>query len=167
MPSNKATTNAPARRSILAMSFNVIFERLTPASKDVLAAARAEAIEAGHPFVGVEHLLLGLLHEDDSEVTHLFAAMGVDPVRLSQEARAALVQRHANQDLSTNPPLTPDVSLVLQLSAAEADERRTGAIDPQHLVLGLIAARRGAVRDIFASSKISLEHARHCVVDLS
>jgi ATP-dependent Clp protease ATP-binding subunit ClpC len=148
------------------MSFDVIFERLAPESRDVLAAARVEAIEAGNNFVGTEHLLLGLLNEDDSVVKQLFVALGVDPARISQDARAVLVPRHASQELSTNPPLTPHVALVLQLSAAEADQQRAVAIEPRHLVLGLIAARRGVAHDIFSSSTISLERARDYVANL-
>jgi len=59
---------------------------LTPPCRRALQFAREEAARLRHDNVGPEHLLLGLLHEPDSEATQVLLGLGLDLERLREEA---------------------------------------------------------------------------------
>lgn len=56
----------------------------------VLALARDESIRLGHDYVGTEHLLIGLVREDDGAAAHVLAALGVDVARARTETLRVL-----------------------------------------------------------------------------
>jgi len=57
---------------------------------EILAAARAEAAALGHPYVGTEHLLLGLLANPQPVLAMLLQHRGLSAERLAEETRAVL-----------------------------------------------------------------------------
>lgn len=51
---------------------------LSPRTKSVIEFARAEAKKLNHNYVGTEHLLLGLLREEDGVAAHVLMNLGVE-----------------------------------------------------------------------------------------
>jgi ATP-dependent Clp protease ATP-binding subunit ClpA len=49
----------------------------TPRLKKVLALAKREAEHMGHDYVGVDHLLLGIIREGESTAFHILGKQGV------------------------------------------------------------------------------------------
>jgi ATP-dependent Clp protease ATP-binding subunit ClpA len=62
--------------------------RFARGSKKVLELSLREAINLGHNYIGTEHVLLGLVRQDDVIVRETLAAAGVDTARL----RAAVAE---------------------------------------------------------------------------
>ena len=54
-----------------------MFERFTDRARRVVVAAQEEARMLGHNHIGSEHLLLGLLHEQDGTAAQVLAAAGI------------------------------------------------------------------------------------------
>ncbi|MCC8249967.1 Clp protease N-terminal domain-containing protein [Saccharothrix luteola] len=73
----------------------------TPGAKRALASAVRESLALGHRHVGTEHLLLGVLAEDEGVALDVLARCGVDPGEVRDRAFAAL----AGIDLSPAPRL--------------------------------------------------------------
>ncbi len=147
------------------LPFSLIFEQLTPESKEALSAARAAALELGYNFLGPEHLLLGLLCDNESKAARFFAALGCDVVKLREGARAALLP---SQEAAWPPgakfPIAPHVATALQLAAAEAHQHQEVLIAPQYLALGLLRVSAGMSETIFSSFHIDLGVARSVAV---
>jgi ATP-dependent Clp protease ATP-binding subunit ClpA len=57
----------------------------TPQGKKVLQLSLREAIALGHGYVGTEHILLGLIREDEGAARRVLDGLGVDPNRIRQE----------------------------------------------------------------------------------
>ena len=57
----------------------------TPKTKKVLAMSFREGISTGHSFIGIEHLLLGILKESESIAVRVLVNLGIDPHGLSVE----------------------------------------------------------------------------------
>jgi ATP-dependent Clp protease ATP-binding subunit ClpC len=57
----------------------------TPRAKRVLETAKKEADALGHTYIGTEHLLLGLLQEQDGLATQLFKHFNLDAEKMRQE----------------------------------------------------------------------------------
>ena len=73
----------------------------TPRGKKVLQLSLREAIALGHGYVGTEHILLGLIREDESVATRMLDGLGVDPNRIRQEVIRLVSARQIHQEPRT------------------------------------------------------------------
>lgn len=123
------------------------------ARKLVLASATGEARRRGDRRLGTDHLLLGLLHEQDSRAAQ---ALGVSLA----EARAALdaLDRAALTAAGIEagalgesppvsfgrrlPPLTSGARAVIKRALDEARPVKSGRIDTTHFLLALLSRQR-------------------------
>jgi hypothetical protein len=129
---------------------------LTPAVKRALAAARQEAAGLGHPCVGPEHLLLGLVSEPDGEAALVLAPLGVAAPRVREELRKGPCPENRDWMLRPLPagglpaPADPSardleavvIAEVLPASARPAaakEQSRPAAVDARHLRRALAA----------------------------
>ena len=56
--------------------------RFSPQVKQVISRSRSEAVRLGHGFIGTEHLLLGLLTDNDNLALRVLESLEVDPGEL-------------------------------------------------------------------------------------
>jgi hypothetical protein len=56
----------------------------TPRAKQVLDASMREALELGHNYIGIEHVLLGLTRESDGNAAQVFTHLGIDSASLHE-----------------------------------------------------------------------------------
>jgi ATP-dependent Clp protease ATP-binding subunit ClpC len=102
----------------------------------VLNLARAEADALGHNWVGCEHLLLALLHDQESEFTRECADAGI-----TLETTRAELERMAgprDKPITTVIPSSPRLNRVLE-QAERAALSRSETLDPDHLLEALFA----------------------------
>ena len=112
--------------------------------RGALIKARDEAHRRHHEYVGTEHLLLGLLAEDDALVMDVFENLGVSTTDLVNTLSGLIPDgspaiRIRTQDL----PYTARARVVLDQAIATAHEFGDGYVGTQHLLLGLIRERTG------------------------
>lgn len=112
--------------------------------RGALIKAREEAQRRHHDHVGSEHLLLGLLGEDDPLVMDVLENLGVNPMILQQaiEQRAREGQPGRAKAIA-DLPYTARARVVLDQAIAVAHEFGDGYVGTQHLLLGLIRERHG------------------------
>jgi ATP-dependent Clp protease ATP-binding subunit ClpC len=101
---------------------------LTPRTKRVIELAVDEARQMGHPNIGTEHLLLGLVQESEGIAAEVLRSLGVnlDKVR-SQTNKAILesqVQEKTSKKRESKTPLTDQLGMDLTARAEE------GKLDP-------------------------------------
>ena len=111
--------------------------------RGALIKAREEAHRRNHEYVGTEHLLLGLLGEDDTLVMDVLENLGASPERVRQIVDGMIhngvpTARSRIPDL----PYTPRARVVLDQAIAVAHEFGDGYVGTQHLLLGLIRERQ-------------------------
>jgi ATP-dependent Clp protease ATP-binding subunit ClpA len=91
-----------------------VFERFTRAARDAVSAAQAEARSLGHHYIGTEHLLLGILVEEDDAGGRILRRMGV---------RREAVRRGIVEIVGSGPLVRPD-SDALRAIGIDLDEVR-------------------------------------------
>jgi ATP-dependent Clp protease ATP-binding subunit ClpC len=112
--------------------------------RGALIKAREEAQRRHHEHVGTEHLLLGLLAEEDPLVVDVLENLGANPMTLQQA-----VEQRVSDGNPTRPktvpdlPYTPRARVVLDQAISAAHEFGDGYVGTQHLLLGLIRERQG------------------------
>jgi ATP-dependent Clp protease ATP-binding subunit ClpC len=122
-----------------------MFERFTERSRQVVVLAQDEARLLRHNYIGTEHLLLGLLREEEGLAARVLESLqiGLDDVR-------ARIEREVGQgeDVPAGQiPFTPKAKKVLELALREALSLKHNYIGTEHVLLGLVTVTDGvAVR---------------------
>ena len=131
----------------------------TPRAREVIQLARSEADRFNHPYVGTEHLLLGLVALGQGVGVSALQRMGV-----SLEALRLEVEKAAGQGPETktvgNVPFTPRAKKVLQLAAAEARSLNHTYIGTEHILLGLLREGEGVAAQVLRNLNVDAETAR-------
>jgi ATP-dependent Clp protease ATP-binding subunit ClpC len=110
-----------------------------------LIKAREDAQRRNHDYVGTEHLLLGLLAEEDALVMDVLDNLSANPMVLQQavEQRVTDGQPGRRVIITTDLPYTSRARVVLDQAIAAAHEFGDGYVGTQHLLLGLIRETHG------------------------
>ncbi|HYZ91289.1 MAG TPA: Clp protease N-terminal domain-containing protein [Actinomycetota bacterium] len=117
-----------------------MFERLTDRARRAFVLAQEEARSRGHTYVGCEHLLLGLLAEEEGIAAHALIACGLT----LPAARAALDRIIPGAGPVDTPvdtlrlPFTPRVTHALDQAQEAALELGHADIGTEHILLGII-----------------------------
>src|SRR5437763_1157358 len=113
-----------------------MWQRFTERARRVVFFAQEEAARLGENYVGTEHLLLGLVRENDSVAARILDRLGVPLSRIRSDIERQVTRGHGN--LGQDMQLTPRAKRVIDLAYEEARELNNNYIGTEHLLLGLI-----------------------------
>lgn len=131
-----------------------MIERYTEGAKRALVIAQEKAIEFKHNYVGTEHVLLGLVEEEQSVSARALAALGIKGKELEAEVVAAVGKgTHSGGQLQ----MTPRTKHVLNLAQEAANSRGHNYIGTEHILLGLLSDGGGVAMQLLASKGIRPE----------
>jgi ATP-dependent Clp protease ATP-binding subunit ClpA len=124
---------------------------LTDEAKKVVELSIEAARKLGHPYVGTEHLLLGLIQCQEGLALEILKRLNVNPDEIVKQTNNLLqelppppVGELASKEDVTEPSLTKLLKLsdpvrkVLIYAADEARKAKSDAIETEHLLLGLM-----------------------------
>jgi ATP-dependent Clp protease ATP-binding subunit ClpC len=114
-----------------------MFERFTNQSRYAIVAAQEEARSLDHDYIGSEHLLLGLLREDQGTSARALASAGIT-LEAARHDVEALIGR-GERPPSGHIPFTRPAKKCLELSLREALQLGHRYIGTGHLLLGLMS----------------------------
>ena len=149
-----------------------MWQRFTERARRVILLGQEEAGKMNGGHVGTEHLLLGLLREDEGAGAHVLRKMGVE-----MEAVRARIVAHSTEDEAAaefkrdwlgrerpaslpEPKLTSKAKRVLELAADEARRLRHNYIGTEHLLLALLREKDGLAARILGELGLELGKAR-------
>ena len=110
--------------------------KFTPRAEEVLRLSQEAAEDLGHGYVGSEHLLLGLIREEEGIAHRVLSEFGV-----TDEIVCSVLQRSVGKGVSGAAPsqgLTPRAKSVVELAVSEASRMGSSAIGTAHLLMGLL-----------------------------
>ena len=139
-----------------------MFGRFTERAQKVLFFARDEARRLGHPAVGTEHLLLGLLREGDGIAARALQALGVNLDKVRKEVEKIVVP--GNLRGGEEIGLTPRAKKVLELAQEEGRKQGVSYVGTEHILLGLIREGEGVAARVLANQGITLDKLRREVL---
>ncbi|HEX6254824.1 MAG TPA: Clp protease N-terminal domain-containing protein [Euzebyales bacterium] len=135
-----------------------MFERFTDEARRVVVLAQEEARTLDHDEIGTEHLLLGLVHEDDAEVCKVLGEFGVD-IHAMRHAVLAVVGR-GTEPSPSHLPFTRPAKKALELSLRESLQLGHREIRPTHILLGLLRTGDGVAATVLTRQGLSLDDVR-------
>jgi ATP-dependent Clp protease ATP-binding subunit ClpA len=141
-----------------------VFERFTDRARRVLVLAQDEARLLGHGFIGTEHILLGLIGEDQGVAAKALEALDISLDAVRHEVVEIIGT--AGQPRGGSPPFTPRAKKVLELSLREALQLDHNYIGTEHILLGIVREGEGVGAQVLVRLGADLERTRAQVLDL-
>jgi ATP-dependent Clp protease ATP-binding subunit ClpC len=106
--------------------------------KDVLSFSREEAIRLGNEYIGVEHLLLGMIREGEGMAIRILSYLNVDMAELRRTIESAIVNPANHNKVNDNLPLVKQAERALKLTYLEAKLFNSELIGTEHLMLAIL-----------------------------
>ena len=141
-----------------------MFERFTEKARRVVVYAQEEARMLNQNYIGTEHLLLGLIREEDG-----IAAKALESLDISLEDVHQQVEELIGRGTyvpTGHIPFTPRAKKVLELSLREALQLGHNYIGTEHILLGLIREGEGVAAQVLLNLGADLEKVRSAVIQL-
>ena len=141
-----------------------MFERFTDRARRVLVLAQEEARLLDHSVIGTEHILLGLIREQDGIAAQALQALGISLAAVRERVGQTIGLSASGP--TGSPPFTPRAKKVLELSLREALQLGHTYIGPEHLLLGLVREGEGVAAQVLVSLGAELHRVRQQIIQL-
>ena len=141
------------------------FDKFTDKARKVLVLAQDEARALHQPYVGTEHILLGLIKEEDGLAAKSLERLNVKYDGVVQAIRQ-VVTIDENTDVSGHLSFTPRVKRVLENSLREAMQMGQSYISTEHLLLGIVREGEGTALEVLTRLGVSGDSIRAALNDL-
>ncbi len=141
-----------------------MWQRFTERARKVVFYAQEEAGRLGENYVSTEHLLLGLVRENDSVAARILDRIGVSLGRIRSEIERQVARGDGR--LGQDMQLTPRAKRVIDLAYDEARQLNNNYIGTEHLLLGLIREGEGLAGRVLSKLGVDLDRTRREVLHL-
>jgi ATP-dependent Clp protease ATP-binding subunit ClpC len=139
-------------------------KRLTDRARRVVVYAQEEARALSHEYVGSEHLLLGLIREEDGIGARALASLGLSLAG----ARARVVEMTpANASRKTGHiPWTREAKSAIEGSLRESLELGHRYVGTEHVLLGLTRQDQATAATLLVRLETDAQHVRRRVLQI-
>jgi len=139
-----------------------VLERFTERARKVVILAQDEARHFNHSYVGTEHLLLGLLAEEQGIAAKALLSLGVTLPEVREQVES--IVGYGEEDLPAQAPFTPRTKKVLELAMREALQLGHNNVGTEHLLLGLIRETEGVAARVLSNLEVDPDKVRREVI---
>ena len=136
------------------------FDRFNDRAKRVLALAQDEAIRFNHNYIGVEHLLLGLVREGEGVAARVLDSLGIDLSKMRSSVEV-MIGRGKETTSPSEITLSPRTKKVIELAVDESRKLGHSHVGTEHLLLGIVREGESVGAGVLESMGVNLEQVRH------
>ena len=135
-----------------------MFERFTERARQVVVLAQEEARTLKHNYIGTEHILLGLIREEEGLAARVLEALDIELGRV--RAQIVRIVGSAEEVTTGQIPFTPRARKVLELALREALSLGHNYIGTEHILLGLVRENEGVAARVLLDFDADAEKIR-------
>lgn len=129
--------------------------------KDVLTFSREEALRLGNDYIGVEHLILGVLREGEGAALQILNYLGVDLIEFKKSIEKSISANIKPITKKTeNLPLVKQAERALKLTYLEAKIFNNDLIGTEHLLLAILKDEDNIVTRTFAKYGVDYDNVK-------
>jgi ATP-dependent Clp protease ATP-binding subunit ClpC len=143
-----------------------MFERFTEKAVRIIMAAQEEARRLGTPFVGAEHLLLGMLREGETIVLRTLESFRVDPAAIKESLEERIAAEEHAKKVGPELPFNNQVKKVIELAWDEARGLGHSYVGVEHLLLGILEEGSGICGEVLGEHGITGTAAKNRVISI-
>ena len=144
-----------------------MFQRFSDQARRVVVLAQAEARRLNHNSIGTEHLLLGLVREDEGVAAQVLHSLGLGLEAVRQQAAEIVGQGKQGQGAegpAGHMPFTSRAKRVLELSLREALQLGHDHIGTEHILLGVVRVDDSVAAQVLVRLGADLNGVRRQVI---
>jgi ATP-dependent Clp protease ATP-binding subunit ClpC len=134
--------------------------KFSPRVKDVITYSREEALRLGHDYIGIEHLMLGMIRDGDGVGMRLLKNLGVDAAELRRAIEQNLTPGMRKTNNLANIPLVKQAEKTLKLTYLEAKTFKSVQIGTEHLLLCILKEHDNIVTKTLLKYGVDYDAAR-------
>src|SRR5438093_1423516 len=139
-----------------------MFERFTERARQVVVLAQEEARILKHNYIGTEHILLGLLREEEGLAARVLESLDITVERV--RAQVVRIVGSGEEVTSGQIPFTPRAKKVLELALREALSLGHNYIGTEHILLGLVRENEGVAARILLDFDADADKIRNEII---
>jgi len=128
--------------------------------KDVLGYSREEALRLGNNYIGLEHLLLGILREGEGLAVQLMKYFGIDLNEVRKMIEKAVASPEETLKHVDNLPLIKQAERALKITYLEAKMFNSELIGTEHLLLSILRDEDNIITKFFEKNGIDYDMVR-------
>jgi len=134
------------------------FDKFSERARRVLTLAQEEAKRLNHNYIGTEHILLGLVREEEGVAAKILVNMGTSLSKM--RSAVEYVIGTGEKPSAGAAGLTSRAKRVIELAIDEARQLGHAYIGTEHLLLGLLREGEGVAAGVLDSFSITLDRTR-------
>jgi hypothetical protein len=142
-----------------------VFERFTDSARRVLVLAQQEALLLSHSFIGTEHILLGLVGDNQGVTAEVFTELDISLEAARHGVQDMVGPSISNLGIGSSPPFTPRAKKVLEYSMRESLQLGHNYIGPEHMLLGIVQEGHGVAVHVLMSLGADIGRVRQAVIE--
>ena len=132
--------------------------KFSPRVKDVISFSREEALRLGNDYIGVEHLLLGMIREGDGKAIRILLEFNLDLNQIRTEVEGTLTKSASIKNANlTNIPLVKQAEKVLKITYLEAKLFKSNMIGTEHLLLSILKEDNNIASSLLKEHNLNYE----------
>jgi ATP-dependent Clp protease ATP-binding subunit ClpC len=142
--------------------------KFSPHIKSILGYSKEEAMRLGTPVIGLEHLMLGILRDGESEAVEILQSLGVDLYEIRK-----IIEEHIKPDIyqpiseTEDLPLAKAAEKILKLVYLEAKSFKSSEVKTEHLLLAILKEESAFVTQMLNDMNIDYFTVRKKLEDIT
>jgi ATP-dependent Clp protease ATP-binding subunit ClpA len=141
-----------------------VFDRFTDRARQVIVLAQDEARALRHNYIGTEHLLLGLLREEDGVGRRVLESLSISADSVRLQVVRIVGEGEGEAVPAGQIPFTPRAKKVLELALREGLALGHNYIGTEHILLGIARENDGVAARILRELGADAETIRDAVI---
>ena len=126
--------------------------------KEIISYSREEALRLGNDFIGTEHLLLGLIRDEENTAIKVLKQFNVDLYELRKEIELAVKDKTGKNIANINSlPLTKQAEKVIRVTVLEAKALKSPLVETEHLMLSILKNKENIATQILGQFDIDYD----------
>ena len=132
--------------------------KFSPRVKEVISYSREEALRLGNDYIGVEHLLLGIIREGEGVAMKMIESSGINSKELRKKLESKLDSGQISELKSSgNIPLLKQAEKVLKITYLEAKLFKSNMIGTEHLLLSILKEDNNIASSLLKEHNLNYE----------
>lgn len=117
--------------------------------KEIISYSREEALRLGNDFIGAEHLMLGLIRDQENTAIKVLKQLNVNLGELRKEIELAVKDKSGKNVANINSlPLTKQAEKVIRVTVLEAKSLKSPMVETEHLLLSILKNKENIATQI-------------------
>ena len=132
--------------------------KFSPRVRDIMSYSHSEAQRLGNPFIGLEHLFLGMLKDGGSCAIQLLVNLNLNIEVFQQKLEASIRSVSPSRQTGDTLPLTKQAERVLKYTYIIAKEFQSEMVRSEHLMLAILHERNNIISQNLEFEGITYEN---------